>query len=492
MNTGLTATWLSKKDLTDACGGARHKKLFFDSPISMCTLKGNHLPFIVSAEYKDLQDREQLVGLSRFPFNNKRSPWSYFSLSYQDVQSIVKYNVSHVVIEEADALSWDDMRSYLRVSDGCTFIFKDPLACIRKIKQINKLSDIYKFCGETQSFFNMRGEKQALIYSITLYPIETVCPIYCDSKVDGIAVALEILGDSQLPDGVLNTITHRNIHIGHYLLFSNFEENAFYLDGITIVPSKNHLNAGSIYSNFESCYDNQRMLPEEARKSAKESGLTAFAAKYAPSYLSSMAKKKTGVSFENMKKRYGGKVTAKPRGATITISTNSTGGDISLGVYPSYSTTKSSKVADQPQCTTPPPKYVGTDIEVVKESREVVLEKKIKRAKLRISSKSPASPSPWDIVSTVLEEGEDGPTNFRNLYGSGPAPGLLSEKFRGKKVTPDELYNYMVEGGASTNEAAETVLKSMDNAIASSTLKQKLAVSDTDEKSAASNADVLF
>lgn len=156
--------------------------------------------------------------------------WSYIDDYNVTANDIIKANVSHTHIVSNNPWSIFDFLSCLNHSDGVTVSFTSFEALTETINLLDILNSsyTYKVVTHNNGLHNIHP-KDKLTYSISVFPLDMCCFMYHKDKNDGLCVSITASTEYKSTLSV-----HANINI----VFSNYLENCFYVDGIELnVPN---------------------------------------------------------------------------------------------------------------------------------------------------------------------------------------------------------------------------------------------------------------
>lgn len=156
--------------------------------------------------------------------------WSHINDYNVTANDIIKANVSHTHIVSDNPWSIFDFLSCLNHSDGVTVSFTSFEALTETIDLLDILNSsyTYKVVTHNDGLHNIHP-KDKLIYSISIFPLDMCCFMYHKDKNDGLCVSITASTEYKSTLSV-----HANIN----MVFSNYLENCFYVDGVELnVPN---------------------------------------------------------------------------------------------------------------------------------------------------------------------------------------------------------------------------------------------------------------
>lgn len=200
-------------------------------------------PGIVNFDsFKTSRERAKFVGNAYnievsfpFPIRTNMHPYALFNIKYSDIVHFAHKQQPVLSLKTVDDLNIVDSVTSIKPGNIKCFRYNDIPNSIGLLGKIGKLRQEFKYHSvlNLQYHNNTQYMNESYTGYVTVFDISTIIPIFDARRVDGVGINITLVYNNNSYSS--NQVLPRfNLSV----LFTNFRENVFEIDGCTVIIQK--------------------------------------------------------------------------------------------------------------------------------------------------------------------------------------------------------------------------------------------------------------
>lgn len=170
-----------------------------------------------------------------FPIRADMCPHTSSNIKHSDITQFMHKQQPGLFIKTVDSLNTVDLVTSVRPNNIKCFRYNNISDSIGLFEKIDKLKQEFKYYSVLDLQYHNHAEYVNELYTgyVTVFDIPTVIPIFDARKVDGVAINITLIYNSN------SYASHRVLsRFNLSILFTNFRENIFEIDGCTVITQR--------------------------------------------------------------------------------------------------------------------------------------------------------------------------------------------------------------------------------------------------------------